>query len=214
MWRPPFCARGGCIDAVERCLRYPRLVQCYACDLEAVAECPRCGVLFCGDHGEALCVRCMDPNLALPSYRIYRGSLLALLVGSVFAVWLLVLSPDNADSDGPSGSLAEVLPRATATLVPLVKSTSTPVSAAVVPTPLVARATPEPTPEPTPGPTATSGVAEEYIVQPGDSMTAIVERFIAPGGDEEAFLDRIVEFNEIVDPSSITIGQVIKIPTQ
>ena len=147
---------------------------------------------------------------------------MALLVGSVFAVWLLVLSPDSVDSDGPSASLAGVLPRATATLVPSVAAMSAPVSAAAVPTPLVARATPEPTPEatpeampePTPGPTATSGVAEEYIVQPGDSMTVIVERFIAPGGDAEAFLERIVDFNEIVDPSSITIGQVIKIPTQ
>ena len=33
----------------------------------------------------------MDPALALPSYRVYRGSLLALLVGSIVAVWLLVL---------------------------------------------------------------------------------------------------------------------------
>ncbi|MDA0256352.1 MAG: hypothetical protein O3C25_01225, partial [Chloroflexi bacterium] len=72
----------------------------------------------------------MDPNLALPSYRVYRGSLLALLVGSVFAVWLLVLPPDGADSDGPPASLAWLLPSATpsptATLEPTPAATSTP----------------------------------------------------------------------------------------
>ena len=47
-------------------------------------------MLYCDDHGDALCERCMDPASALPSYRVYRGSLIALLIGSIFAVWLLV----------------------------------------------------------------------------------------------------------------------------
>ena len=56
---------------------YARRVECFQCDQEAQQECPRCGALYCDDHGDALCERCMDPALALPSYRVYRGSLLA-----------------------------------------------------------------------------------------------------------------------------------------
>lgn len=192
-------------------------VECYACDVEAVAECPRCGALFCDDHGEALCSRCMDPNLALPSYRVYRGSLLALLVGSVFAVWLLVLPPSGADSDGPPASLAGVLsavpsPTATPEPTPASAGDSTGTSDAVV------AATPAPVPSetatPTPVATVASGVTDEYIVQPGDSMSLIAARFLAPGGDVEVFLQRIVDLNGISDPSNIAAGQVIEIPAQ
>ena len=158
----------------------------------------------------------MDPNLALPSYRVYRGSLLALLVGSVFAVWLLVLPPDGADSDGPPAALAGVLPSATPTPTstpepaptPPGAPTSTPGGVAAAPT------SPTPSPTATPTPTAASGVADEYIVQPGESLSLIAERFLAPGGDIEAFFQRIVDLNGITDPSSIAVGQVIAIPAQ
>ncbi len=198
------------------------LVECYACDLEAVAECPRCGALFCDEHGEALCARCMEPNLALPSYRVYRGSLLALLVGSVFAVWLLVLPPDGADSDAPPASLAGVLPSATPSPAATAEATpAAPATAAGEPagTPGgVAAAPTQPAPSATatatPAPTAASGIAEEYTVRPGDSMSLIADSFLAPGGDVEAFLQRIVDLNGISDPSSIAVGQVIAIPAQ
>jgi len=158
----------------------------------------------------------MDPNLALPSYRVYRGSLLALLVGSVFAVWLLVLPPDGADSDGPPAALAGVLPSATPTPTSTPEPTSTPVGVPTTTPGGVAAPSVPPTPSPTatPAPTVASGVAEEYIVQPGDSMSLIVERFLAPGGDVEAFLQRVVDLNGITDPSNISVGQVIAIPAQ
>jgi nucleoid-associated protein YgaU len=158
----------------------------------------------------------MDPNLALPSYRVYRGSLLALLVGSVFAVWLLVLPPDGADSDGPPAALAGVLPRATPiptstpelAPTPAVAPTSTPGGVAAGPTPSA------PDPTATPAPTVASGVAEEYIVQPGDLLSLIAERFLTPGGDIDSFFQHIVDLNGIADPSNIAVGQVIAIPTQ
>lgn len=152
----------------------------------------------------------MDPESALPSYRVYRGSLLALIVGSVVAVWLLVLPPGGADSDGPPPSIAGVLPSATPTAAAPPRPTPSPT---VAPGGAVTVATPSPTPTPTATPSVT--VPErEYTVEPGDSLLAIVDRFLAPGGDGAALLERIVEINDIADVSSIGIGQVITIPAQ
>ncbi len=63
-------------------------MNCYACANEATSQCHRCGRLYCDEHGDALCAECLKPSSALPSYTLYRGSLLALLVGSAFAIWL------------------------------------------------------------------------------------------------------------------------------
>lgn len=197
-------------------------VQCYACDLTAVAECPRCGSLFCDEHGEALCSRCMDPARALPSYWVYRGSLLALMAGSVVAAWLLVFPPEDAGSGGrPPASIASVLGDGAVS--------PTPPPAAAVPRVATAEARPavaaEPTPTatrtPTPAPTATPTAAAptprpevEYTVRPGDTLFDIAGRFLEPGGDHQELVDRIVELNGIADPSNIQPGQVITIPAQ
>ncbi len=129
-------------------------MECFLCEQDAVQECPRCGALYCDDHGDALCERCMDPALALPSYRVYRGSLLALLVGSVFAVWLLVRPPDGADLD--AAEREQPPPRISASPVAVAPSapppTSTPVTGGgAVATP-TATATPTTTPTATPTP--------------------------------------------------------------
>src|SRR5215207_10226417 len=87
-------------------------MDCYQCDQPAVQECARCGTLYCDDHGDTLCDRCMDPFNALPSSRVYRGSLLALLIGTVFAVWLLV-RPGTGDAGTPPAGLVGVLPSTT-----------------------------------------------------------------------------------------------------
>ncbi|MDA1061752.1 MAG: hypothetical protein O2895_02405, partial [Chloroflexi bacterium] len=89
-------------------------MECFLCEQDAVRECPRCGALYCDEHGEALCQRCSDPALALPSYQVYRGSLLALIVSSVFALWLLVSPPGGGDLDAAT----ESPPSAGASLAP------------------------------------------------------------------------------------------------
>jgi len=184
-------------------------VQCFQCDQEAQQECPRCGALYCDAHGDALCARCMDPTLALPSYRVYRGSLAALLIGSVFAIILLVLPPASADRDAPPTSLAGVLPTrvpATPTLAATAGSASTPGPAATG----------------TPGPAATSRPATatptatpasiRYTVRPGDTLYGIAERHLPPGRDLDQFKDQIQQFNRIADASALQAGQVIQIP--
>ena len=61
-------------------------MECFLCERDATRECDRCGALYCDDHGDALCERCSDPDLAIPSHRLYRGALIALFAGSLFAL--------------------------------------------------------------------------------------------------------------------------------
>lgn len=178
-------------------------MQCFRCDQDAVQECPRCGALYCDTHGDALCARCADPVLAIPSYRVFRGSLLALLVGSVVAVWLLVLPPAGADQDRPPASLAGIVqsgtptPRTTATATATASTTAT-----------VATATPTGTRTPSAATTAPPTAAptpRTYTVKPGDTLTGIAQQY---GVDQDA----IARANNISDPTTIQAGQVLTIP--
>jgi len=149
----------------------------------------------------------MDPALALPSYRVYRGSLLALLVGSIVAVWLLILPPASADQDGPPESIAGLVGTATATATP--EATA---PAEETPTPT---ATPEQTETPEPTPTETPEPEEQtYIVQGGDTLFLIAEQFTPPGIDSADFANSIANANGITDPSSLQVGQELIIPNE
>lgn len=151
----------------------------------------------------------MDPALALPSYRVYRGSFLALLVGSVVAVWLLVLPPAGADQDGPPDSIAGLVntPTATETAEPTETPTATPEG---TPTPEPTETgTPEPTQTETPEPTPEQ---RTYVVQSGDTLFAIAEQFVAPGQDITTFMNEIIAANNLPDASSLQIGDTLVIP--
>lgn len=182
-------------------------MQCFKCDQDAVQECPRCGALYCDDHGSELCDRCMDPVLAVPSSRVFRGSLVALLVGSVVAVWLLVLAPSSADKDQPPSTLAGVVGTATPRSTGTASGTSAPAGATGTARPGSATpsGTPAPsTPTPTPTPTATPTVTT-YTVKSGDTLTGIADQFGMTS-------DAIQRANNISSPSGLQIGQVLTIP--
>ena len=138
-------------------------MDCYLCDNEASQRCPRCGNPYCGDHGEDLCADCLNPVNAAPSGAFFRASLLALLLGSVLALWLLVRPPGL-----PSDSSGFVIPEAS--------------PQPVTPTP-AASATAEPTPTPTAVPTTTAEPTEEppapieYTVVDDDTWYGIAEAF-------------------------------------
>ena len=166
------------------------------------------------DDDELLDPSELDPALAMPSPRVYRGSLIALLLGSIFAVWLLVLPPVNADRDQPPASISGIIsgpaPTATATPQATATVTATPTSAATAaPTATVA-------PTSTPEPTATAAPAETttYTVRPGDTMYAIASLFLPAGRELEDFADEIAAANGILDPTQIQVGQVLDIPGQ
>lgn len=204
-------------------------MHCYACDEQATQECARCGALYCDNHGDALCDRCMDPASAVPSYRVFRGSLAALLIGSIVAVWLLVLPPARADQDGPPSSIANLVqtgtPRAasSATSTPgpsdgtPAASTTPGASATPTRTPSpTPTATPSPTPTATPTPAATpiSRDATTYTVAAGDTLSSIAQRFTPAGGNAQEVADAIAKANNITDPRSIQIGQKLNIPAR
>ena len=230
-------------------------MECFLCERSATNECARCGALYCDDHGDALCERCSDPDLALPSHGLYRGSLLALFAASLFVLWLLIRPPAD-EAGSASTNIAPVVGPATIVLgteatpapTPTDASTAAPDSTATpgtstptptrTPTPMptasptptapptpaaTATSTPSPTPTSTPTPAATaptptsspaSGAFIEYTVEPGDSLVAIVRRFLPDGEAFDDFARRIIDLNDIDDGSRLTVGDVLQIPRE
>ena len=192
-------------------------MSCYACGRDAVHRCPRCGKPYCDEHGGELCAACQDPSSAVPSGALFRGSLLALLVGSVLALWLLIQPPGASEETGaqagqpsatrtptvtptvrPSASVTPTgTPRATATGTPGGTPGISPTPGA---TPTLA-ATPTPAPTPTPEPSP----FEEYTVQQGDSLSSIAQRFGTTA-------DELARINGITDPNTLDIGQKLQVP--
>src|SRR5690242_3292975 len=70
-------------------------MTCFACEREPTRQCPRCGRPYCDEHGEDVCDACLNPGSGVPSFTLYRGSLLALLIGTAVAVWLIVQPSGN-----------------------------------------------------------------------------------------------------------------------
>lgn len=173
--------------------------ECTFCDRPAELECPTCHNLYCSEHGDDVCLRCMAPESALPGAVLYRGSLLVLGVASALAIWLFLSPPeDSAPATGEA-------PRPTATSMFSETATPTPEGERPSPTPATAElpATPTPVVSPTGEPTASG---QTYTVQPGDSLSLIADNF-------GTTVDAILAANpEITDPGSITAGQVIVIP--
>lgn len=155
-------------------------MECYACTNEATRQCPRCARVFCEVHGGDLCAECLNPASALPSFNLYRGSLLALLVGTAVALWLLVQPPGEGDSR------QVLLPLTPTIAVTEVFSTATPGAATARPT-----RTPAPGTEGTPQATATVEL-RIYIVQPGDSILGIAGSFAPSGVDPVDYAAQIV----------------------
>lgn len=193
-------------------------MECFRCDQEAVQECPRCGALYCDEHGEALCERCSDPALALPSYRVYRGSLLALLAGTVFAVWLLVRPPATIDADGPLPALlAGVIATPVATMTgdddqppqgAVAPDTPQPITAPAATATLEATAAPAATAPPSGGAIA----IREHTVAAGDTLYSIADLYLPGDKNLVTFMEEIIVFNDVSDEDSIVPGQVIRVP--
>ena len=168
-------------------------------------------MLYCDDHGDALCERCMDPAAALPSYRVYRGSLIALLIGSVFAVWLLVRPGGESDQAGPPSALAAVLPSGTPA------RTATPAGASATPartsTPNGSPTTGAATPTATPSPTATPAPATPttHTVRSGDTLSSIAEQYRG-SRSFGAYIQQLYTANGMNESSLLSLGDVIKLP--
>jgi len=185
-------------------------MECYACTNEPARQCRRCARVYCEVHGGDLCGECLSPASSLPSFNLYRGSLLALLVGTAVALWLIVRPPSSGDSSGVVQLPLTTTPVVTRDLDRTPRPSVTPLE---LETPegtpeATRRATRTPRPEPTDTP-----APREYVVQSGDTLSSIAEQFAPPGVDPFQYAIDIAAasgLSSVDEP--ITTGQVLVLP--
>lgn len=177
-------------------------MECYACENEATKQCRRCARVYCELHGGDLCAECLNPASALPSFNLYRGSLLALLIGTAVAVWLLVQPP----GPGESGDVIPIVNVTPTVLVTRVLETATPT---------IGTSTPEATktPKPTNTPKPTTPAPRTYTVQQGDSLNSIAAAQKPPGVSTQTYVTQIAAANNIsVNNPIIRPGDTLTLP--
>lgn len=176
-------------------------MECYTCASQATQQCRRCLRLYCDVHGSELCAECLNPASALPSFNLYRGSLLALLVGTAVAIWLLV-QPPGGGSSGPSLAFGP-------TEIAGALGTPTPATFGG-PMPEITF-TPEPPTTATPTATA-AAPPETYTVESGDTLLGIAIRFAPPGVDPFNYIDQIALANGFSVDDIIRPGDSLVLP--
>src|SRR3990170_4195461 len=181
------------------------LIQCYACDNQATHQCRRCARVYCDLHGGELCAECMSPASSLPSFNLYRGSLLALLIGTAVALWLIVRPPGSGGGDEiiisqftPTAAVTQArgtpTPTAGVSETPVPGATSTPAATGVLPTD---------TPAPTAGP-------RTYVVQEGDTLYGIAEANAPPGVTPFEYATQIAAASGLASVNTpISVGQTL-----
>jgi hypothetical protein len=184
-------------------------MNCYSCDQAAINACKRCAKTYCADHGNATyCADCLAPASAMPSFNLYRGALLFMLVGTAVAIFLLVRPPGDT-SGSPAVSVGQVTP----TVTPR-GGAEAPVTPGAQDTPPQSEVTPAPTQAPTQAPAAEPTVGfREYVVQEGDSLYGIAEATIAPGDDIDAYARAIATLNGwTLEDAPLIPGETILLP--
>ena len=131
-----------------------------------------------------------------PDNAFARGSelIVGLLVVAfiVFLLWVILLRPQTS----------EPLPQPTTTpdlAIPITDPNKAFINAIATPTP-----EPLPTETPTPRPPK-KPTAQVYIVQPGDTLSKIAERF-------GVTIDALIKTNMIVNPDALQVNQELTIP--
>lgn len=184
-----------------------QIPACYYCENVAEAECPTCGRLYCGEHGDDVCLRCMSPESAAPSAAVYRGSILVLVIASLITLFLIVRPPESKSAtnlvrDLPT-STAAVSTTATPTK-PGGVATSTPRTGTQVPSsvtpvsPTAAAASQTTVGSPTPA-------GRTYVMKSGDTLSAVAASF-------GVTVAELLAANPGLNPNTIAVGAEIKIP--
>lgn len=176
--------------------------NCHYCDREGESECPTCGRLYCEEHGDDLCLRCMAPESATPSAAVYRGSVVALVVASLVAVFLLVRPPESKSSADPARILATATSATGATATPT-RPGSTPTRASSV----VTIATPggSPAAGTAVATSPTAAAKKTYTVRAGDTLSGIAS-------ENGTTVDAILALNPGLTPQALAIGALITLP--
>lgn len=168
--------------------------SCHYCNRPAEQECPTCGRLYCGMHGEDVCLRCMAPESAAPSAAVYRGSILALVAATAVALFLLVRPPSSESAPDNVRTLPTPTTSISATATPTVPGT--PGQGAT------AQAT-----QSTPAASPTPAGQQSYTVQSGDTLEGIAQQF----GTDVATLQSL---NPGVTPENLQAGGALIVPAR
>jgi LysM repeat protein len=191
-------------------------VDCYSCDQPAINACKRCAKPYCEDHGNAAyCAECLQPSSALPSFNLYRGALLVMLVGTAVAIFLILRPPGETKGAPPVvvGKSAPTATPASGDITPTVAA-RTPETSATAGT-ATAETTETPAAGSTPGATPSGTVSpfNEYTVEAGDTLFDIAQANLPPGDDVTAFARAIANLNNL-DPTDpvLAIGQKLLLP--
>lgn len=169
---------------------------CHYCDRPAAEECPACGRLYCHEHGEDVCLRCLAPESATPGATVYRGSLVALAIASVVALFLILSPPQSKSTASQAHTIATNTPSSNPTATPTPQGQRTP----------SATATQRANGSATAAPSANASNGERtYTVKDGDTLSGIAE---ANGVSLEA----LQAANPGVTAETLDIGAVLKLP--
>lgn len=191
-------------------------MTCFACEREPVQQCSRCGRPYCEEHGEELCELCLQPSSGVPSFSLYRGSLLALLIGTALAVWLLVQPTSSGSGEGLRPVV--LTPTAGAARAQTTPGQETPAAAnqtATSGTPAPGATTagtprsPGTTTPATTGTPTTSGPAD-YTILSGDTLSAICSQQ-RPAMNSADCVSQIRSLNGLTS-DSISPGGKLKLP--
>jgi len=190
-------------------------VNCYSCEQPAVNACRRCAQPYCEDHGNAsYCAGCLQPSSALPSFNLYRGALLAMLVGTAVAIILIVRPPGSSSGASPV-FVGKLTPTATAA-GGAAQATVPAVTPEVTVTPdatMTAEAAGTTTPAAEGTPTGTPSPFNEYVVVEGDTLFDIALANLAPGDDVTKFAQAIANLNGLdYDNPALRIGMTLLLP--
>ncbi len=181
-------------------------LACYYCENAAEAECHACGRLYCSEHGDDVCLRCMSPESATPSAAVYRGSILVLVVASLITLFLVVRPPESKSDT----NLVRDLPTSTAA----VSTTATPTRPGGVATSTPRTGTQVPssvTPvSPTAAASATAAASpttagRTYVMKSGDTLSAVAASF-------GVTVAELLAANPGLNANTIAVGAEIKIP--
>ena len=183
-------------------------MNCYACEQTAINACKRCAKPYCGDHGNAVyCGDCLKPASALPSFNLYRGALLALLVGTMVAIVLLVRPPGETKGESPV-IVGKTSPTATAS-----NRTSEATIAAETPQVTSTPSAPTSTATTAATTTPTESAFIEYTVESGDNLISIAQANLPPGADLTAYANAIAAQNGLSTSNPIlNVGQKLLLP--
>ena len=155
----------------------------------------------------------------MPSFNLYRGALLIMLVGTAIAVFLLVRPPGESKGSSPVvvGKTTATPSRGDATAKPA--GTPQPTTEGATATPGDVTGTPDgevtgtPDARTTPVRTPTGSPFGEYTVQPGDTLFDIANANLPSGDNPVSFAKAIAALNNLdYDAPVLPIGTKLLLP--